>query len=73
MVESLPKFLFFSFPWNDQVIVPRISHLIMEDGNSVYVLTMGRRKMFSTKDKTSENLADGKLDDLNIYCTKNAE
>lgn len=43
----------------------------MEDGtNSVYVLTMGKRKMFSSKAETPET---PQIDDMNFYCTENAE
>ena len=44
----------------------------MEDGkDSVYVLTMGKRKMFSTKAETPDKTRA--INDMNFYCTENAE
>ena len=44
----------------------------MEDGkNSVYVLTMGTRKMFSSKAETPDKRQ--KFNDMNFFCTENAE
>ena len=48
----------------------------MEDGiNSVYVLTMGTRKMFSSKEKTPDRTPDKPrgIKEMNFYCTENAE
>ena len=45
----------------------------MEDGkNSVYVLTMGTRKMFSSEAKTPVKPSP-KFDEINFYCTENAK
>jgi hypothetical protein len=71
VTDSLGKLFSFSFDTNEQVFAPRITHIIMEDGtNSVYVLTMGKRKMFSSKAETPET---PQIDDMNFYCTENAE
>ena len=71
-MDSLDKLFSFSFDTNEQVFAPRITHIIMEDGkNSVYVLTMGKRKMFSSKAETPEKLRT--INDMDFYCTENAE
>ena len=72
-MNSLGKLFSFSFDTNEQVFAPRITHIIMEDGkNSVYVLTMGKRKMFSSKAETPDNTRYV-FSDMSFYCTENAE
>ena len=72
LADSLGKFFSFSFDTNEQVFAPRITHMIMEDvKNSVYVLTMGTRKMFSSNAETPDKRH--KFNDMNFYCTENAE
>ena len=71
-MDSLGKLFSFSFDTNEQVFAPRITHIIMEDGkNSVYVLTMGTRKMFSSKAETQDKPRG--IQNMNFYCTENAE
>ena len=48
----------------------------MEDGiNSVYVLTIGTRKMFSSRAETPDKGPDNPrgYKNMNFYCTENAE
>ena len=75
-MDSLGKLFSFSFDTNEQVFAPRITHIIMEDGiNSVYVLTIGTRKMFSSKAETPDKGPDNPrgYKNMNFYCTENAE